>query len=162
MFRRQPTEEIISNNSTITSPQTSTAAFPFASSSSVSTSSTVVTAPSLKGPITVDTSRARSNTELLRMCIAELGWQEYAATTGGAAPDVIWQSFASHENDQQPAPPTHLAARINKFPCMNLLLRKGPLIHSLNVMRSLFKKQYDFYPRTWFLPKAVLYLRRRA
>ena len=36
---------------------------------------------------------------------------------------------------------------------MNQLLRKGPLTHSLNVMRKLFREQYDFYPRTWFLPE---------
>jgi len=35
---------------------------------------------------------------------------------------------------------------------MNQLLRKGPLVLSLNVMRKLFESEYDFYPRTWFLP----------
>jgi hypothetical protein len=35
---------------------------------------------------------------------------------------------------------------------MNQLLRKGPLVVSLNVMRKVFDREYDFYPRTWFLP----------
>ena len=36
---------------------------------------------------------------------------------------------------------------------MNQLLKKGPLTHSLNVMRKIFKHHFDFYPRTWFLPE---------
>ena len=36
---------------------------------------------------------------------------------------------------------------------MNLLLRKGPLTRALNVMRKIFKEEYEFYPRTWFLPE---------
>jgi tubulin polyglutamylase TTLL11 len=38
---------------------------------------------------------------------------------------------------------------------MNQLLRKGPLVLSLNVMRKLFDNEYDFYPRTWFLPEQL-------
>jgi tubulin polyglutamylase TTLL11 len=38
---------------------------------------------------------------------------------------------------------------------MNNLLRKGPLTLSLNVMRQLYNKQFDFYPRTWFLPEQL-------
>ena len=36
---------------------------------------------------------------------------------------------------------------------MNQLLRKGPLTQSLNTLRILFESEYDFYPRTWFLPE---------
>lgn len=36
---------------------------------------------------------------------------------------------------------------------MNHLLRKGPLTQSLNSMRSLFENEFNFYPRTWFLPE---------
>lgn len=38
---------------------------------------------------------------------------------------------------------------------MNQLLRKGPLTQSLNAMRMLFEEEYDFYPRTWFLPEQL-------
>ncbi len=36
---------------------------------------------------------------------------------------------------------------------MNQLLRKGPLTRALNVMRRIFKEEYRFYPKTWFLPE---------
>jgi hypothetical protein len=38
---------------------------------------------------------------------------------------------------------------------MNHLLKKGALTHTLNTMRSLFPHEYDFYPRTWFLPRQL-------
>ncbi|CAF1542866.1 unnamed protein product [Didymodactylos carnosus] len=36
---------------------------------------------------------------------------------------------------------------------MNELLRKVQLTRTLNIMRSLFPTEYDFYPRTWFIPE---------
>ena len=36
---------------------------------------------------------------------------------------------------------------------MNELLRKVHLTRSLNNMRLLFPSDFDFYPKTWFLPE---------
>lgn len=36
---------------------------------------------------------------------------------------------------------------------MNELLRKVHLTRLLNYMRSLFPNEYNFYPKTWFLPE---------
>jgi len=36
---------------------------------------------------------------------------------------------------------------------MNELLRKVHLTRSLNNMRLLFPNDFDFYPKTWFLPE---------
>ena len=36
---------------------------------------------------------------------------------------------------------------------MNDLLRKVHLTRSLNNMRLLFPHEFDFYPKTWFLPE---------
>jgi hypothetical protein len=38
---------------------------------------------------------------------------------------------------------------------MNLTLRKGPLTLALNVMRKIYKDEFNFYPRTWFLPEQL-------
>ena len=38
---------------------------------------------------------------------------------------------------------------------MNQLLRKGSLTLALNVMRKIYESEYDFYPRTWFLPEQI-------
>lgn len=115
--------------------------------------------------VTVDTSKAKSNSDVIRKCLIELGWQE--CSKGGLGCDIIWQSCAaSHEGrDSINSTPnngsslalneTSSTTRINKFPCMNQLLRKGPLTQSLNAMRMLFNSDYDFYPKTWFLPEQL-------
>ncbi|CAF0971673.1 unnamed protein product, partial [Brachionus calyciflorus] len=108
-----------------------------------------------KSKITVDTSKARSNTEVLKLCIMELGWQECPDGLPNGC-DIIWQSFASHEGrDQKQNTNSTSDSRLNKFPSMNNLLKKGPLTHTLNVMRQLYPDDYNFYPRTWFLPEQL-------
>jgi len=42
--------------------------------------------------------------------------------------------------------------KINHFPGMYSITRKSNLAWSLNKMRKLFPKDYNFYPRTWVLP----------
>lgn len=108
-----------------------------------------------KCKITVDTSKARSNTEVLKLCIAELGWLECPNGLPNGC-DIIWQSCASHEGrDQNSFSYFSSNSRLNKFPSMNHLLKKGPLTHSLNVMRRFYPNEYNFYPRTWFLPEQL-------
>jgi hypothetical protein len=105
-----------------------------------------------KIPITVDTSKANSNLEVVRLCINELGWIEMpnGSPTGC---DIYWHSSTYHEGYYGSKFVCNHSGRINKFPCMNQLLRKGPLTQALNVMRYVYPEQYDFYPRTWFLPE---------
>lgn len=38
---------------------------------------------------------------------------------------------------------------------MSSVLKKGPLTRALNVMRQIYKNEYNFYPRTWFLPEEL-------
>jgi hypothetical protein len=67
--------------------------------------------------ITVDTSKARSNSEVLKLCINELGWQECPDGLAAGC-DIIWQSCTSHEGRDQFTSISHSASsRINKFPC---------------------------------------------
>jgi hypothetical protein len=67
--------------------------------------------------ITVDTSKARSNAEVLKMCIGELGWQECPDGLNSGC-DIIWQSCTSHEGrDQFSNISQSASSRINKFPC---------------------------------------------
>jgi hypothetical protein len=67
--------------------------------------------------ITIDTSKARSNLEVLKMCISELGWQECPEGLASGC-DIIWQSCTSHEGRDQFVNATQSAtSRVNKFPC---------------------------------------------
>ena len=36
-----------------------------------------------------------------------------------------------------------------------MVLRKGPLTLALNIMRKIFRDEFNFYPRTWFLPEQL-------
>jgi len=43
--------------------------------------------------------------------------------------------------------------RINHFPMMSTLARKGGLSKNLTRLYKFFKKEYNFFPRTWVLPR---------
>ena len=70
--------------------------------------------------ISVDTSKARSNAEVLKMCLTELGWQDCPNGLAGGC-DIIWQSStSSHEGEHGNSIPNtnkDQQSRINKFPC---------------------------------------------
>ncbi|CAF3130716.1 unnamed protein product [Rotaria sp. Silwood2] len=99
--------------------------------------------------ITVDISKARSNLEVVRLCIRELGWKECFTNTNVDS-DIYWHSSSFHEGNVNFA---FNSGRVNKFPGMNDLLRKVHLTRLLNNMRLLFPNDFDFYPKTWFLPE---------
>ncbi|CAN0384244.1 unnamed protein product [Ectocarpus sp. 13 AM-2016] len=46
----------------------------------------------------------------------------------------------------------HRWQRINHFPGMSNVARKGRLAQNLDRMRRTFPHEYSFYPRTWVLP----------
>ncbi|CAF3343791.1 unnamed protein product [Rotaria socialis] len=135
------------NQSTLNGDTTTTATTnPMRASASVAKTEENNTAKSL---ITVDTSKARSNLPVVRLCLRELGWKEcvHGSTVDS---DIYWHSASFHEGHTT-FPFT--SGRVNKFPCMSDLLRKVHLTRSLNNMRLLFPNEYDFYPKTWFLPE---------
>ena len=66
---------------------------------------------SSKRPVTVDTSNARSNLDVVRLCLRELEWKEANRATDSA--DIHWHSSSFHENI---ANFTVTSGRVNKFP----------------------------------------------
>jgi hypothetical protein len=98
-----------------------------------------------KIPISVDTSKAGSNLEVVRLCLNELKWNECAdgSLTGNKC-DICWLSSTYHEGYHNNTLTYNNCGKVNKFPCMNQLLRKGPLTLALNVLRSIYSDQYDF------------------
>ncbi|CAF1405157.1 unnamed protein product [Adineta ricciae] len=105
--------------------------------------------PVTRNCVTVDTSKARSNLDVVRMCIRELRWKECPFPSASDS-DIYWHSQTFHEGNANFA---SSSGRVNKFPGMSDLLRKVHLTRSLNNMRLLFPDEYDFYPKTWFLPE---------
>ena len=43
--------------------------------------------------------------------------------------------------------------RINHFPGMSIVCRKNELGKLLNAMQTKYGKEFEFYPRTWVLPR---------
>ncbi|CAF1091369.1 unnamed protein product [Rotaria sordida] len=62
----------------------------------------------------VDTSQARSNIEVLRMCLQELNWKE-RTTSSFTNSDIYWHSGTFHEGNRNFG---LTSARVNKFPGM--------------------------------------------
>lgn len=83
---------------------------------------------------------------MLRLVISELEWKEYPNGRKGPC-DFYWHP--THFSD-----PHHdvLSGRVNKFPGMAEIAHKINLTRALDNMRLLFPDEYDFYPRSWFLP----------
>ncbi|CAF2636185.1 unnamed protein product [Rotaria sp. Silwood2] len=60
----------------------------------------------------VDTSQARSNIEVVRMCLQQLGWKE-CASGASMDSDIYWHSATFQEGDRNFA---FTSAKVNKFP----------------------------------------------
>jgi len=67
----------------------------------------------VKRLITVDTSKARSNLEVVRLCLRELAWKEVNAVSTDS--DIYWHSSSFLEGN--PTFP-YSSGRVNKFPGM--------------------------------------------
>ncbi|XP_062570949.1 tubulin polyglutamylase TTLL11-like [Saccostrea cucullata] len=99
-----------------------------------------------KHAVTIDTSKAKSNTDVVRMCVKDLGLVEYTHGRKDAHCDIYWNE---HHFDDNPAA---TSGKVNKFPEMEHICSKMTLFRCLDIMRDLYPSDFDFYPRTWYLP----------
>lgn len=99
-----------------------------------------------KHAVTIDTSKAKSNADVVRMCVKELGLVEFPLGRKELGCDIYWNEFRYNDNH---AP---MGGRVNKFPGMVEVCSKMTLSRCLDIMRDLYPEDYDFYPRTWYLP----------
>ncbi|XP_041667723.1 tubulin polyglutamylase TTLL11 [Cheilinus undulatus] len=97
-------------------------------------------------PVTVDTAKAKTSLEALKISIKQLKWKEFPL--GRRAPcDIYWHGVSFHDNENI------LSGQVNKFPGMIEMLRKINLSRAMRTMQELFPDEYDFYPRSWILPE---------
>ncbi|KAF7688784.1 tubulin polyglutamylase TTLL11 [Silurus meridionalis] len=96
--------------------------------------------------VTVDTSKAKTSLEALKLSIRQLKWKEFP-TGRRTACDIYWHgvSFHDHENI--------VSGQVNKFPGMVEMLHKINLSRAVRTMQQLFPEEYNFYPRSWILPE---------
>uniref|UniRef100_A0A3P9JK33 Tubulin tyrosine ligase-like family, member 11 n=1 Tax=Oryzias latipes TaxID=8090 RepID=A0A3P9JK33_ORYLA len=97
-------------------------------------------------PVTVDSSKAKTSLEALKMSIKQLKWKEFPL--GRRAPcDIYWHGVSFHDNENI------VSGQVNKFPGMVEMLRKINMSRAVRTMQELFPEEYDFYPRSWILPE---------
>ncbi|XP_073081352.1 tubulin polyglutamylase TTLL11 isoform X4 [Manis javanica] len=95
-------------------------------------------------PVTVDSSKARTSLDALKISIRQLKWKEFPF--GRRSPcDIYWHGVSFHDNDI-------LSGQVNKFPGMTEMVRKITLSRAVRIMQNLFPEEYNFYPCSWILP----------
>ncbi|KAM9793955.1 tubulin polyglutamylase TTLL11 [Syngnathus typhle] len=95
--------------------------------------------------VTVDTSKAKTSLEGVKISIRMLKWKEIPS--GRRAPcDIYWHGVSFHDSDNISS------GQVNKFPGMLEMSRKINLSRAVRIMEELFPVEYDFYPRSWILP----------
>ncbi|XP_019938180.1 tubulin polyglutamylase TTLL11 isoform X1 [Paralichthys olivaceus] len=97
-------------------------------------------------PVTVDTSKAKTSLEALKISIKQLKWKEFPLGRRAAC-DIYWHGVSFHENENI------VSGQVNKFPGMIEMLRKINLSRAMRTVQELFPDEYDFYPRSWILPE---------
>ncbi|KAM9735694.1 tubulin polyglutamylase TTLL11 isoform 2-T3 [Menidia menidia] len=97
-------------------------------------------------PVTVDTSKAKTSLEALKISIKQLKWKEFPIGRRAAC-DIYWHGVSFHDNENI------VSGQVNKFPGMVEMLRKINLSRAVRTMQELFPEEYNFYPRSWILPE---------
>lgn len=96
--------------------------------------------------VTVDTSKAKTSLEALKMSIRLLKWKEFPMGRRTAC-DIYWHGVSFHDNENI------VSGQVNKFPGMIEMLRKINLSRAVRTMQEIYPEEYNFYPRSWILPE---------
>ncbi|XP_074412559.1 tubulin polyglutamylase TTLL11 isoform X1 [Zonotrichia albicollis] len=97
--------------------------------------------------VTVDSSKAKTSLEALKISLRQLRWKEFPF--GRRLPcDIYWHGVSFHDSNI-------FSGQVNKFPGMTETVRKITLSRAMRTMRDLFPLEYNFYPRSWILPEEL-------
>ncbi|KAL4218831.1 Tubulin polyglutamylase ttll11 [Mactra antiquata] len=105
--------------------------------------------PVPKYMITVDLSHARGNLDVLRIVLKELEWKEFPYGRKDQNCDIHWHGMNFEQN------PDLYGGMVSKFPGMSWICSKNNLFRVLDQMRALYPEEYDFHPKTWYLPEQL-------
>ncbi|XP_039362032.1 tubulin polyglutamylase TTLL11 isoform X6 [Mauremys reevesii] len=101
--------------------------------------------PARRAHVTVDSSKAKTSLEALKLSLRQLRWREFPF--GRRLPcDIYWHGVSFHDNDI-------FSGQVNKFPGMTEMVRKITLSRAVRTMQDLFPEEYNFYPHSWILPE---------
>uniref|UniRef100_A0AC35GR89 Tubulin-tyrosine ligase family protein n=1 Tax=Panagrolaimus sp. PS1159 TaxID=55785 RepID=A0AC35GR89_9BILA len=98
----------------------------------------------------IDTSRAKSNLNVVTLCAKKLGIKDFPEGRHDGKPaNIYWHSVVFNDMKSIVKSPE---SKINKFPGMTELAKKISLTQSILSMQQLFPNEYGFYPKSWVLP----------
>ncbi|XP_069743874.1 tubulin polyglutamylase TTLL11 isoform X2 [Narcine bancroftii] len=97
-------------------------------------------------PVAVDSSRAKTSAEALRICIQQLKWREFPSGRHLFC-DIYWHGVSFHDGE------VSCSSQVNKFPGMMEMTRKVNFSRAVRTMQELFPDEYKFYPCSWILPE---------
>ena len=98
--------------------------------------------------VSVDISQCKQIQGSMREICGELDWKAWAIPRQLGRCDIYWQGHQIENFDQFLE-----GGAVNKFPKMADILKKINLTRSLTNLQMMFPEDYNFYPKTWFLPK---------
>uniref|UniRef100_UPI00398F7714 tubulin polyglutamylase TTLL11 isoform X1 n=2 Tax=Pristiophorus japonicus TaxID=55135 RepID=UPI00398F7714 len=99
-----------------------------------------------KRVVAVDSSKAKTSSEALKICIQQLKWKEFP-TGRRLLCDIYWHGVSFHDGE------VSRSGQVNKFPGMMEMVRKINFSRAVRTMQELFPDEYKFYPRSWILPE---------
>ncbi|TKR81233.1 hypothetical protein L596_015139 [Steinernema carpocapsae] len=102
--------------------------------------------------VSIDTSRAKSNVKVVSMCARRLNMQEFPSGSNDKPCDIYWHNIVYQDLKNIV---TSSTSRVNKFPSMTELSKKIALTRALQSMQRLFPNEYQFYPKSWFIPEQL-------
>ncbi|XP_067868501.1 tubulin polyglutamylase TTLL11 isoform X2 [Heterodontus francisci] len=99
-----------------------------------------------KRVVTVNSSKAKTSSEALKICIQQLKWKEFPIGRRLLC-DIYWHGVSFHDGE------VSCSGQVNKYPGMMELVRKINFSRAVRTMQELFPEEYKFYPRSWILPE---------
>lgn len=98
--------------------------------------------------VSVDITKSKVIRKTLKNICEDLSWKAWSTPRTLGLCDIYWQAHQI-ENFE----PFYRGGAVNKFPQMAETLRKINLTRALCNLHMLFPEEYNFYPKTWFLPQ---------
>lgn len=98
--------------------------------------------------VSVDVSKSSAVQHIFKQLCSELGWKLWTVPRQLGVSDIYWQTQQTDDYK-----PFHKGGAINRIPSMAGTLKKINLTRALNNLAMIFPEEYDFHPKTWFLPR---------
>lgn len=98
--------------------------------------------------VSLDISKCLGFHDIFRQLCLDLGWKLWTKPRQLGLSDIYW-----HAQQTENFSPFIGGGAINRVPCMSTILKKINLTRALNNLAIIFPDEFNFHPKTWFLPQ---------